>query len=132
MCLCHWVLGIGDRHLNNFLLDTATGELIGIDFGHVFGTATTLLPVPELLPFRATPQLTGVFAPRGVDAAMRGPMVKALAAVRHIRSVLFCLLDVFVREPTLDWCKYSHKHTCTRTIHNRYSAQRRGQDLAGA
>jgi DNA-dependent protein kinase catalytic subunit len=110
MCLCHWLLGIGDRHLNNFLLDTTTGELVGIDFGHVFGTATTLLPVPELLPFRATPQLTGVFAPLGVDAAMRGPMVKALAAIRQSSAVLFCLMDVFVREPTLDWCKYAQKH----------------------
>lgn len=42
MCLCHWILGVGDRHLNNYLLDMKSGELIGIDFGHVFGTATTV------------------------------------------------------------------------------------------
>ena len=42
MSVCHWVLGVGDRHLNNFLLDTTTGELIGIDFGHVFDTAVTV------------------------------------------------------------------------------------------
>lgn len=111
MCLCHWILGVGDRHLNNYLLDTTSGELIGIDFGHVFGTATTLLPVPELIPCRITPQFRGVFGPLGVDAAMRGPMTRALSSLRDIRAVLFCLMDVFVREPTLDWCKYSKKHS---------------------
>ena len=49
MCLCHWILGVGDRHLNNYLLDTRTGELIGIDFGHVFGTATTVSLLPVFL-----------------------------------------------------------------------------------
>ena len=27
-----WLLGIGDRHLDNILLDQATGELVHIDF----------------------------------------------------------------------------------------------------
>lgn len=31
-----WVLGIGDRHCSNILIDTITGELVHIDFGIVF------------------------------------------------------------------------------------------------
>jgi len=34
------VLGIGDRHLSNFMVDLSTGGIVGIDFGHAFGTAT--------------------------------------------------------------------------------------------
>jgi len=30
-------LGIGDRHLENFLINYQTGELVGIDFGFSFG-----------------------------------------------------------------------------------------------
>ena len=79
-----------------------------------------LLPIPELLPFRATPQFTRVFAPLGVEAAIRGPMTRALTSLREIRSVLFCLMDVFVREPTLDWCKYSKKHSTKQGTLKRY------------
>ena len=75
-----------------------------------------LLPVPELIPCRITPQFRGVFGPLGVDAAMRGPMTRALSSLRDIRAVLFCLMDVFVREPTLDWCKYSKKHSTRKGI----------------
>lgn len=40
LCICHYILGIGDRHLSNFLLSLDSGRMIGIDFGHAFGSAT--------------------------------------------------------------------------------------------
>ncbi|KAJ8318044.1 hypothetical protein KUTeg_003135 [Tegillarca granosa] len=40
ICICHYILGIGDRHLSNFMVNLKTGEMIGIDFGHAFGSAT--------------------------------------------------------------------------------------------
>lgn len=43
LCISHWVLGIGDRHLSNFMINTETGGMIGIDFGHAFGSATQVL-----------------------------------------------------------------------------------------
>ena len=52
-----WGQGIGDRHLDNFLLHQPTGRVVGIDFGHAFGSATYLLPVPELMGARIAPAL---------------------------------------------------------------------------
>jgi phosphatidylinositol kinase/protein kinase (PI-3 family) len=40
LSISHYILGIGDRHLSNFMLDLQTGSIIGIDFGHAFGSAT--------------------------------------------------------------------------------------------
>ena len=40
LSVCQYILGIGDRHLSNFLVDKDTGGSVGIDFGHAFGTAT--------------------------------------------------------------------------------------------
>lgn len=40
LSVCHYVLGIGDRHLSNFMVDLESGGAVGIDFGHAFGTAT--------------------------------------------------------------------------------------------
>ncbi|CAF4594258.1 unnamed protein product, partial [Rotaria sp. Silwood2] len=46
--------GIGDRHQSNFLIDTSSGQVIGIDIGSAFNAATIHLPVPELIPIRLT------------------------------------------------------------------------------
>ena len=40
LSMCQYVIGIGDRHLSNFMVDLESGGIIGIDFGHNFGTAT--------------------------------------------------------------------------------------------
>lgn len=31
--MCGYILGIGDRHVNNILIDKSTAEVIHIDFG---------------------------------------------------------------------------------------------------
>ena len=41
---CQYVMGIGDRHLSNFMVDLESGGIVGIDFGHNFGTATQVMP----------------------------------------------------------------------------------------
>lgn len=40
LCICHYLLGIGDRHQSNYMIDLETGAMVGIDFGHAFGSAT--------------------------------------------------------------------------------------------
>lgn len=44
MCICQYILGIGDRHLSNTMIDLNTGQVVGIDFGHAFGSATQVWP----------------------------------------------------------------------------------------
>lgn len=53
ICISGYLLGIGDRHLENFLVNIGTGEIISIDFGFSFG-AGLKLTIPELMPFRLT------------------------------------------------------------------------------
>lgn len=50
LCVSHWLLGIGDRHLSNFMINTETGGMIGIDFGHAFGSATQVSIAVSLKP----------------------------------------------------------------------------------
>lgn len=40
--VCGYLCGVGDRHWGNMLLCQRTGQLVGIDFGYAFGTATTV------------------------------------------------------------------------------------------
>lgn len=47
------VMGIGDRHTQNILVDTKSAEVVHIDFGIVFEQGKTL-STPETVPFRLT------------------------------------------------------------------------------
>ena len=48
-----WLLGLGDRHLDNILYDKRTAELVHIDYNVVFERGKQLR-VPEIVPFRLT------------------------------------------------------------------------------
>ncbi|KAG1019202.1 hypothetical protein G6F26_010314 [Rhizopus arrhizus] len=104
-----YILGIGDRHLENFLLDLKSGRLIPIDFGHAFGSATEMLPIPELVPFRLTPQLIGALEPLGVSGILEVAMINILEAIRDDKELLLNIMDIFVKEPLLDWKKAAVK-----------------------
>lgn len=115
IAISHWILGIGDRHLANTLIDTKTFTLIGIDFGHAFGTATRDLPIPELMPFRLTAQIQFVLEPIGVTGLLERCMIHAMRCFRAERKVLKSCMDLFVREPTLDWLNSSDMIAGDRT-----------------
>ena len=48
-----YLLGLGDRHLDNILLDKHTGRVVHIDYNIVFDMGQQLR-VPEIVPFRLT------------------------------------------------------------------------------
>ena len=48
-----YLLGLGDRHLDNILLDKQTGQVVHIDYNIVFDKGQQLR-VPEIVPFRLT------------------------------------------------------------------------------
>lgn len=57
-----YILGIGDRHVQNILVDKDTGEVVHIDFGIAFEQGK-ILPHAELIPFRLT---RDILAPMGI------------------------------------------------------------------
>lgn len=105
-----YVLGVGDRHLDNFLLNKSDGSIVPIDFGCVFGQGSALL-VPELIPFRLTPNLLCVAAPLPTPSLLHSLMTAAMRALGQdaARRAILSILDVFVKEPTLDWVMKSAK-----------------------
>ena len=83
-----YVLGIGDRHLENFMLEVGTGVVIGIDFGHAFASATWTLPQPELMAVRLTTQLPSILEPLQSCALLKeymGFVLRALLSSRPLR-----------------------------------------------
>ncbi|KAJ1412143.1 kinase-like domain-containing protein [Ochromonadaceae sp. CCMP2298] len=100
-----YILGIGDRHLENILLDKS-GAVVQIDFGVCFGIGTSVLAVPELIPFRLTPQLLGALGPlegggeKGGEGEKEG---QEEGDGEQYGGVLCNALQVYLNDPVLDW-----------------------------
>ncbi|XP_052901969.1 DNA-dependent protein kinase catalytic subunit-like [Anopheles moucheti] len=122
-----WALGIGDRHLSNIVLERATGMLVGVDFGIAFGAGTRDLAIPELIPFRLTPQFVGVMEPMQLAGILQKCHLHTLQCLRNSRMVLRACLEVFVREPTVDWLKAARQRMATNTGNERSSRQSVGE-----
>jgi len=99
-----YLLGIGDRHLDNYLINTKTCQIYAIDFGFSFGLAYTNI-IPELVPFRLTPQIRNVIYPFGIKGIIRQNMIDVFSAFKNAKHKILDYCDVFVKEPLLDWTK---------------------------
>lgn len=60
---------------------------------YAFGTATQVLPVPELMPFRLTRQLAGALAPYEATDVLQRPLACCLGALRNNAAVLQVTFD---------------------------------------
>ena len=57
MSMVGYVLGLGDRHPSNLMLDRKSGKVLHIDFGDCFEVAMQREKFPERIPFRLTRML---------------------------------------------------------------------------
>ncbi|XP_043248597.1 DNA-dependent protein kinase catalytic subunit-like [Colletes gigas] len=107
MCVAHWILGIGDRHLGNALISVSSGRCLGIDFGVAFGAGIDQ-KVPELMPFRLTSQILGLLKPFDEKDLLGAIMIHTLRALRNEPGPILSCMDVFVHEP-LNWTEHVNK-----------------------
>lgn len=61
------------------------------------------LPVPELMPFRLTQQFVNLMQPLRESGLIQSVMVHSLRAYSADPDLLLNTMDVFVKEPLLDW-----------------------------
>ena len=102
ICISGYILGIGDRHLDNFLINVNNSEIVSIDFGVAFGQGLNQL-IPELVPYRLTRQLTNVLSPFGIKGIIRQTMIDVLSAYKFGKDYILDYCEVFIKEPLLEW-----------------------------
>ncbi|CAG4946307.1 unnamed protein product [Parnassius apollo] len=68
MSIIGYIIGLGDRHLDNVLVDLTSGEVVHIDYNVCFEKGKTLR-VPEKVPFRMTPNLVTALGVTGVEVS---------------------------------------------------------------
>lgn len=62
-----------------------------------------ILPIPELMPFRLTRQIVNLMMPMKIDGLLKNTMVHCLRALRQNHNLLLNTMDVFIKEPSVDW-----------------------------
>lgn len=107
MCAVHWILGIGDRHLSNILISIGSGKCLGIDFDQAFDAGINSM-IPELMPFRLTPQILGFLKPFTQRDLFGATMIHVIKALQCDKSAILACLDIFIHEP-LNWTKSINK-----------------------
>ncbi|KAH7063591.1 hypothetical protein B0J12DRAFT_643289 [Macrophomina phaseolina] len=96
------VLGLGDRHCHNILLDQQSGEAVHIDLGVAF-EAGRVLPVPEVVPFRLTRDLVDAMGYSGVEGVFRRCCEFTLDTLRDERDSIMTILNVLRYDPLYSW-----------------------------
>jgi serine-protein kinase ATM len=97
-----YILGVGDRHVHNILIDKETAELIHIDLGIAFEQGK-LLPTPETVPFRLSRDMVDGMGVCGVEGVFRRCAESTLRVMRANAPVLLMLLEVFLFDPLFMW-----------------------------
>lgn len=97
-----YILGIGDRHVSNILMDKSTAELIHIDFGIAFEQGRCL-PTPELIPFRLTRDMVSALGPSGVEGVYRKSCEKTMDVLRQNKSTILTIVEVLLHDPLYAW-----------------------------
>eukprot|EP00158_Paraphelidium_tribonemae_P000187 Partr_v1_DN19229_c0_g1_i1_m13805 putative ataxia telangiectasia mutated len=98
-----YVLGIGDRHVNNMLLAKSTGSLIHVDFGIAFEQGKRKPIFPELVPGRLTRDIVDGMGFCGTVGAFREAAVETLSLLRENKSAIMSVLDVVKFDPLYAW-----------------------------
>ncbi len=102
MSMIGYVIGLGDRHLDNVLVNVASGQVAHIDYNICFEKGQNL-KVPERVPFRMTQNLVNALGLTGVEGLYRLSCEQVMQILRRERETLLTLLEAFVYDPLLDW-----------------------------
>lgn len=104
-------MGIGDRHVNNILIDKSSAEVIHIDFGIAFERGK-LLTTPEQVPFRLTRDLVAAMGVFGLEGTFRKSCEITMQVLRENKALINTIIEMFLYDPLNSWLS-NKKRTST-------------------
>lgn len=125
-----YILGIGDRHISNILIDEKTAELIHIDFGIAFDQGKCL-PTPETIPFRLTRDLVSALGSTGIEGVFRKTCEKTMEVLRANKTTIITIIEVLLHDPLYSWTLTNKKiekrqgHASNNVDESKYALWRR-------
>eukprot|EP00795_Rhopilema_esculentum_P004649 gene4649-20929_t len=110
MSMVGYILGLGDRHGENILFDSTTGDCFHVDFNCLFNKGETF-ECPERVPFRLTNQLVSAMGPLGYEGVFRRSCEVTMKLMRTQRDSLLSVLNTFIYDPLVEWTKDRRKQS---------------------
>ncbi|KAL8556534.1 hypothetical protein ACS0TY_004111 [Phlomoides rotata] len=101
------IVGLGDRHGENILFDSTTGDCVHVDFSCLFDKGLQL-EKPELVPFRLTQNMIDGLGITGYEGTYLKVCEITLSILRANKEMLMNVLETFIHDPLVEWTK-SHK-----------------------
>jgi tetratricopeptide (TPR) repeat protein len=100
MSMVGWVMGLGDRHCENILMDCLNGDLLHIDLNMLFDEGTTLA-VRERVPFRLTMNMVDAMGVTGYEGTFRTNCEVTMETLRANKDALMNIVEGFIHDPLL-------------------------------
>ncbi|XP_073048618.1 serine/threonine-protein kinase ATM isoform X38 [Primulina eburnea] len=97
-----YIVGLGDRHSMNVLIDQSSAEVVHIDLGVAFEQGL-MLKTPERVPFRLTRDIIDGMGVTGVEGVFRRCCEEALSVMRTNKEALLTIIEVFIHDPLYKW-----------------------------
>ncbi|KAJ6532453.1 kinase-like domain-containing protein [Mycena capillaripes] len=98
-----YILGFGNRHPSNMMVERKTGKVVHIDFVDCFEVAMRLDEFPEKVPFRLTKMLTCAMEVTGIEGSFQKTCEISMGILRDNQEVLMAVLETFVYNPLISW-----------------------------
>ncbi|RKP06910.1 kinase-like domain-containing protein, partial [Thamnocephalis sphaerospora] len=123
MSMVGYILGLGDRHPSNLMLERYTGKVVHIDFGDCFEVAMHREKFPERIPFRLTRMLVNAMEVSGIEGNFRTTCENVMRVLRENKESLMAVLEAFVYDPLINWRLMTNpsprqgKHCTTRYLY---------------
>ncbi|GLH15962.1 Serine/threonine-protein kinase ATM [Gryllus bimaculatus] len=102
MSMVGYIVGLGDRHGENILLDECTGEVVHVDFNCLFNKGDNF-DWPEIVPFRLTQNMVEAMGPLGIEGPFRRSCEVTLDVLRSQSDTLMSILRPFLYDPIISW-----------------------------
>ena len=100
MSIVGYIIGLGDRHPNNIMIQKLSGHVVHIDFGDCFEVTKERDKLAENIPFRLTRNMIAAFGPCSIEGSFRKTCEETVSAIRQRREAVMSTLEIFIRDPT--------------------------------
>jgi len=128
MSIAGYVIGLGDRHPSNIMIQRHTGRVIHIDFGESFESASLRKLFPEKVPFRLSRMIVNALEGETVNGLFKKTCQDVLWGIRENQSPIIAQLEIFVHEPIFSPKTNSSGNRPQSSILSRVAAKLSGQD----
>lgn len=101
MSMCGYIIGLGDRHPNNMLIQKHSGAIAHIDFGDSFEVTMNRVVYPERVPFRLTRMLVNALDGCTPYGLFEKTCQNVMSILRKSKQSVTAQLELCARDPAL-------------------------------